>query len=164
MDAKGAGTRKGPSTPVRRPGRVEHHIAEVAEDWLADLKAGNRAPATLQLNGRAVGNLVDFLNRKGIRPTMEAVLSEVLRAYLVPFYAAARSELAERYAFTPGATHIEVFDQHRDFSVRSTGFEGFPALGVCFGPVVTAVSPVSELRGKFSWARTSFNERNRPPR
>jgi tetratricopeptide (TPR) repeat protein len=29
---------------------------------------------------------------------------------------------------------------------------------VCFGPVVTAVSPVSELRGTFSWARTSFHE------
>ena len=32
--------------------------------------------------------------------------------------------------------------------MRSTGFEGFPALGVCFGPVVTAVSPlVAAVRG-----------------
>jgi tetratricopeptide (TPR) repeat protein len=29
---------------------------------------------------------------------------------------------------------------------------------VCFGPVVTAVSPLSELRGSFSWARTAFHE------
>jgi predicted Zn-dependent protease len=84
--------------------------------------------------------------------------AEVLRTYMQPFYAAARSELAERYGFTPTPTHIEVFEHHKDFSVRSTGFEGFPALGVCFGPVVTAVSPVSELRGKFCWARTSFHE------
>ena len=68
------------------------------------------------------------------------------------------TELAARYGFTPEPTHIEVFRRWTDFSVRSTGFEGFPALGVCFGPVVTAVSPLSELRGSFSWARTSFHE------
>ena len=84
--------------------------------------------------------------------------SKVLEAYLVPFYAHSRDELSARYGFTPGPVQIEVFERHRDFSVRSTGFEGFPALGVCFGPVVTAVSPVSEMRGSFSWARTSFHE------
>lgn len=84
--------------------------------------------------------------------------ASVLQTYLVPFYAEARESLAARYGFTPGPVQIEVFERHKDFSVRSTGFEGFPALGVCFGPVVTAVSPVSEMRGTFSWARTSFHE------
>ncbi len=84
--------------------------------------------------------------------------ADVLRAYLVPFYTKARAELCERYGHTPAPTTIEVFDKHADFSVRSTGFEGFPALGVCFGPVVTSVSPLSELRGTQSWARTSFHE------
>ncbi|MCK6446318.1 MAG: tetratricopeptide repeat protein [Planctomycetes bacterium] len=82
----------------------------------------------------------------------------VFRTYWIPFYADERAELARRYGFTPSPTHIEVFDTWADFSVRSTGFEGFPALGVCFGPVVTAVSPISELRGNFSWARTAFHE------
>jgi cellulose synthase operon protein C len=82
----------------------------------------------------------------------------VLATYLIPFYENARAELAKRYGFTPQPTTIEVFRQHKDFSVRSTGFEGFPALGVCFGPVVTAVSPLSEMRGTQSWARTSFHE------
>lgn len=82
----------------------------------------------------------------------------VFRSTLVPFYQDARTELARRYGFTPGPTTIEVFDRHADFSVRSTGFEGFPALGVCFGPVVTAVSPLAEMRGTQSWARTSFHE------
>ncbi len=84
--------------------------------------------------------------------------AEVLRTYLLPYYRQAREELAERYSFTPGPTRIEVFDRHRDFSVRSVGFEGFPALGVCFGPVVTALSPLAEMRGTFSWARTGFHE------
>jgi len=84
--------------------------------------------------------------------------AEVFRSTLNPFYQDARAELARRYGFTPGPTTIEVFDRHADFSVRSTGFEGFPALGVCFGPVVTAVSPLAEMRGTQSWARTSFHE------
>ncbi|MEL6428709.1 MAG: tetratricopeptide repeat protein [Planctomycetota bacterium] len=83
---------------------------------------------------------------------------EVLSTYLVPYYEGARAELSERYGFTPGPTRIAVFRDHSDFSVRSVGFEGFPALGVCFGPVVTAVSPLSGLRGSFSWARTGFHE------
>lgn len=84
--------------------------------------------------------------------------AEVLETYLVPYYAQAREELAERYGHTPGPTRIAVFRELSDFSVRSVGFEGFPALGVCFGPVVTAVSPLSQLRGSFSWARTGFHE------
>jgi len=82
----------------------------------------------------------------------------VLAAYYPDFYGQAREELAQRYGYTPGPTKIEVFRAWEDFSVRSTGFQGYPALGVCFGPVVTAVSPLCELRGTFSWARTSFHE------
>ncbi|MDF1839677.1 MAG: tetratricopeptide repeat protein, partial [Planctomycetota bacterium] len=82
----------------------------------------------------------------------------VFRAYWVPYYEQAREELAERYGFTPGTTTIEIFREHGDFSVRSVGFEGFPALGVCFGPVITSLSPLSSMRGRFSWARTGFHE------
>ena len=88
----------------------------------------------------------------------EPAAAEVLGTYLMPFYEAARDELAERYGFTPDPVRIEVFGSFQDFSVRSTGFEGFPALGVCYGPVVTAVSPLAEMRGNFSWARTAFHE------
>ncbi len=84
--------------------------------------------------------------------------AEVLSAYQEPFFLDAREELSSRYGFTTGPVRIEVFHRFEDFSVRSTGFEGFPALGVCFGPVVTAVSPLSEMRGNFSWARTAFHE------
>ncbi|MFT4537886.1 MAG: tetratricopeptide (TPR) repeat protein [Planctomycetota bacterium] len=84
--------------------------------------------------------------------------ADVLMTYLVPFYHEARTEFAERYGHTPSKTKIEVFRRHEDFSVRSVGFQGFPALGVCFGPVVTSLSPLSAMRGNFSWARTAFHE------
>jgi len=82
----------------------------------------------------------------------------VLSRYMVPFYQEHMDGLAERYRHTPEPTVVQVFRDHEDFSVRSTGFQGFPALGVCFGPVVTAVSPLSQLRRNFSWARTAFHE------
>ncbi len=82
----------------------------------------------------------------------------VFEAYLVPFYQDAREQFAARYGHTPGRTRVEVFRRFSDFSVRSVGFEGFPALGVCFGPVVTSVSPLAEIRGTFSWARTAWHE------
>jgi tetratricopeptide (TPR) repeat protein len=82
----------------------------------------------------------------------------IYEVYLEDFYRSAREELSARYGYTPGPARIEVFRRWEDFSVRSTGFQGYPALGVCFGPVVTAVSPLSELRGSFSWARTSYHE------
>ncbi len=84
--------------------------------------------------------------------------AEVFETYLVPFYSEARETFATRYGHTPGHTRIEVFRRFSDFSVRSVGFEGFPALGVCFGPVVTSVSPLAEIRGSFSWARTAWHE------
>ena len=98
------------------------------------------------------------LDAGGLQFAWSPAGSEVLATYLVPFYQDARRELALRYGYSSGPVRIEVFDRHEDFSVRSTGFQGFPALGVCFGPVVTAVSPLSELRGTFSWARTSYHE------
>jgi predicted Zn-dependent protease len=105
---------------------------------------------------------IDESFREFVEPTLTFAWipegSEVLELYWPPFYEAARRELIERYGFDPGPVRIEVFERHGDFSVRSTGYEGFPALGVCFGPVVTAVSPLSELRGTFSWARTGFHE------
>jgi len=88
----------------------------------------------------------------------EPAAAAILERYTVPFYAEAREELAERYGFTPGDVRIEFFGEHDDFSVRSTGFPGYSALGVCFGPVVTAVSPLAEMRRRFSWARTAFHE------
>jgi tetratricopeptide (TPR) repeat protein len=105
-----------------------------------------------------MGTAYTTLNRGELSFVWSPAAAEVLQTYLVPFYRSAREELSTRYGYTPGPVQIEVFQRHRDFSVRSTGFEGFPALGVCFGPVVTAVSPISELRGSFSWARTSFHE------
>lgn len=53
---------------------------------------------------------------------------------------------------------VEMFPQMADFSVRSVGLVGVGAVGVCFGHLVTLVSPRSEARWTFVWRRTALHE------
>ncbi len=84
---------------------------------------------------------------------------DVLGPLLAQRLLAARADMAARWGVDPGGeVLVEVFDHHADFSVRTVGFEGFMALGACFGRVVTLLSPLCELRGQFHWAQTAVHE------
>jgi tetratricopeptide (TPR) repeat protein len=85
------------------------------------------------------------------------------------------ARLKEKYGWEPPEqVLIEMFPEHDDFSVRTVGMGGLGAVGACFGPLVTLLSPRSELRGSFVWRRTALHElahvftlgrsRNRVPR
>lgn len=84
----------------------------------------------------------------------------VVRETLPAFYEEARRFYGERYGYVPPAkVLVEVLRTFDDFSVRTTGFQGFGALGVCFGPVITSVSPLSEaFRGNFSYLDAAWHE------
>jgi len=84
----------------------------------------------------------------------------VLREYVPALLGEALEGLGARYGYRPeGKVFVEFFDRYGDFSVRTIGFTGFGALGACFGPVVTQVSPLApEVRGQFSWAATLWHE------
>jgi len=84
----------------------------------------------------------------------------VAGAVLSGFYEEARRDYAKRYGWLPpGKTNVELFRQWEDFSVRTIGQPGFPALGVTFGPLITSVSPLAdEIRGKFSYVDTAWHE------
>ncbi|MGB3966022.1 MAG: hypothetical protein WBO45_04780, partial [Planctomycetota bacterium] len=87
--------------------------------------------------------------------------AEVLSAYLVPVQLAAAEVLGAKYQWRPTAkVKVEVFQTWDDFSVRTIGFRGFTALGACFGPLITLVSPVdADLRLQdFMWEATAWHE------
>lgn len=86
---------------------------------------------------------------------------QVLGVLLPEVLGDARVDLASRWGFDPQTNDevlIEVFDVHADFSARTVGFEGFFAVGACFGNVVTLVSPISEMRRRFHWQQTAVHE------
>jgi cellulose synthase operon protein C len=58
----------------------------------------------------------------------------------------------------PGPVQVEVYPDHADFAVRSTGMPGLGALGVTFGEVVAMDSPSASEPGSFNWASTLRHE------
>lgn len=73
--------------------------------------------------------------------------------------AASLSVLEERWEFRPEKPlFISVFDEQSDFAARTIGLPGFPALGACFGRVVTLDSPRALPPGAFSWRATLHHE------
>jgi cellulose synthase operon protein C len=57
-----------------------------------------------------------------------------------------------------GPVQVEVYPDHEDFAVRTTGMPGLGALGVTFGEVVAMDSPSARKPGDFNWGATLWHE------
>jgi hypothetical protein len=53
---------------------------------------------------------------------------------------------------------VEVYMDHEDFAVRTTGMPGLGALGVTFGKVIAMDSPSARKPGDFNWGSTLWHE------
>jgi hypothetical protein len=98
------------------------------------------------------------------RPLLEGALTNTLRA--------AWEDMRRRYRYTPRTpVWVELYASDAHFSVRTSDLPNVGVQGVCFGPVVTALSPRA---GSFDWAQITIQElahvfhiqlsRNRVPR
>jgi tetratricopeptide (TPR) repeat protein len=66
---------------------------------------------------------------------------------------------AKRYGHRPeGRIRVELYPDHRDFSVRTVGLAGIGILGVSFGPVVALDSPSARPVGSFNWGSVLWHE------
>jgi len=72
----------------------------------------------------------------------------------------ARTTLGDKYNFRPDKrTLVEVFPEQKDFAIRTfmmPGGEGF--LAVCFGNVITANSPASQVATPVNWHAVLWHE------
>ncbi|MDA9297296.1 peptidase MA family metallohydrolase, partial [Gammaproteobacteria bacterium] len=68
---------------------------------------------------------------------------QVLWPYLEPLLEESWDTLTAKYGFEPeGPILIQVFENSQDFAVRSVGLPDIgPLVGICFGKVITLVSP-----------------------
>ncbi|MBX3276352.1 MAG: hypothetical protein KF729_39230, partial [Sandaracinaceae bacterium] len=81
-----------------------------------------------------------------------AVMGPTLTATLVPAW----EDMRRRYGFTPRTpVHLEMFSDPQHFSVRTSGLPNIGVQGVCFGQVVTALSPRA---GPFNWGQITWHE------
>ena len=72
----------------------------------------------------------------------------------------ARTNLSAKYGMTlTNPTVVEIFTDQKDFGVRTFGMPGNPGfLGVCFGSVITANSPVSQADHPANWQAVLWHE------
>jgi tetratricopeptide (TPR) repeat protein len=109
----------------------------------------------------ALGWMKSFVVRETPRfkVRMASSEAEVLEPYLLPLMDEAWETLTTKYGLTlEPVVHVDAFHRMDDFSVRSVGVPGLPALGVCFGKVITLLGPTSRELGSFSWSRTAWHE------
>ena len=67
--------------------------------------------------------------------------SEEILPELYAELAKARHTLDRAYGVDPGTTRFEIFDRPEDFAIRTVGTSALGAVGVCFGPTITAIGP-----------------------
>jgi cellulose synthase operon protein C len=80
-------------------------------------------------------------------PYIQAELHTILATY------------EKKYKMTlPEPVQLEVYPNHEDFAVRTTGMPGLGALGVTFGEVVAMDSPSARKPGDFNWGATIWHE------
>ncbi len=81
---------------------------------------------------------------------------KILARYLEPSLERAFADMVARYGFTPKTpVIIELYQDGTDYSVRTVGLPNLGALGVCFGQVITAMSPTN---GNINWGMVLWHE------
>jgi len=82
-----------------------------------------------------------------LRPYFDAEMKRIMAAY------------DKKYKMKlPGPVQVEVYPDHEDFAVRTTGMPGLGALGVTFGEVIAMDSPSGRPPGQFHWGSTLWHE------
>ena len=85
--------------------------------------------------------------------------SGVLRPYLQAEIDNSIATYDKKYRMKlPGKVEVELYENHPDFEVRTTGMTGLGALGVTFGLSIAMDSPSGRKPGDFHWAATLWHE------
>ena len=80
----------------------------------------------------------------------------VLSRYLEPTMEKAFADMVRRYGFTPKTpVMLELYADRNDYGIRTVGLPDIAALGVCFGQVITAMSPAN---GDINWGMVLWHE------
>lgn len=80
----------------------------------------------------------------------------VLARYLEPTMERAFADMVKRYGFTPKTpVTLELYADRNDYAIRTVGLPDLAALAVCFGQVITAMSPAN---GDVNWGMILWHE------
>ncbi len=96
-------------------------------------------------------------------PQLTLRLREDQRGVLAPYVRRLAEQsiarFSERYRFAPAETIIvELYPDHEDFVVRTTGMPGLGILGATFGYLLAMDSPTAHPEASYHWGTTLWHE------
>jgi tetratricopeptide (TPR) repeat protein len=130
------------------------------KEWLDKSWKGDeynvRTYNTLNLYDKTIPNDYAFTTTKSFKIRYHKSEQKLLGRYLEPVMERAFAEMVKRYGFTPKTPVIlELYADAGDYAVRTVGLPSLGALGVCFGQVITAMSPSN---GDINWGMVMWHE------
>jgi len=129
-------------------------------DWLKKAWKGDqynmRTKNTLDLFEDFIPREYEFTTSKNFKIRYHVDEKPVYRRYVEPLLEQAFADMVKRYGFTPTTpVVVELFQNADHYSVRTIGLPNLGALGVCFGQVITAMSPSV---GDINWSMVLWHE------
>lgn len=129
-------------------------------DWLKKAWAGDkynvRTFNTKNLFERKIPKEYGFQTTKSFKIRYQKDEKPVLSRYLEPVMERAFADMTLRYGFAPKQPVIlELYADREDYAIRTVGLPDLGALGVCFGQVITAMSPAN---GDINWGMVLWHE------
>ncbi|MBX7193685.1 MAG: tetratricopeptide repeat protein, partial [Sandaracinaceae bacterium] len=151
-DARAMATR---GMNLLRLGREDEGITQLRAAFRRD-RFNVRVFNTLNLWDDVITPQYEWVDGRTLRFRFHRDERPVLEPLAVPHLEAAFADMRRRYGFTPqGPVHVELFATTQHFSVRTEGLPNLGVQGVCFGQVLTALSPRA---GEFDWAQITTHE------
>ncbi len=97
-----------------------------------------------------------FRDSKNFRIRYKREEEAVLRPQIEPTMERAFADMVKRYGFTPKTpVAVELYADSDAYAIRTVGLPNLSALGVCFGQVITALSPTT---GDLNWGMVLWHE------
>ena len=138
-----------------RLGREPEGLAALRESWKGD-KYNVRTYNLLQLFEDVIPKRYVMIEAPPFRLRVPTAERAVLEATVVPLLQQARVAFDALYETKlQGPITLELYSDPKHYAVRTVGLPGLEAIGVTFGPVITAMSPSI---GKFNWGMVVWHE------
>jgi tetratricopeptide (TPR) repeat protein len=129
-------------------------------EWLDKAHKGDgynvRTVNTLNLFEEQIPKNYSFHATKSFKIRYHNDEKPALSRYLEPTMERAFADMVKRYGFTPKTpVTLELYPDKEAYAVRTVGLPDVSALGVCFGQVITAMSPMT---GDINWGMVMWHE------
>lgn len=129
-------------------------------EWLDKAYKGDgynvRTVNTLNLFENQIPKDYSFQTTKSFKIRYHNSEKPALSRYLEPTMERAFADMVKRYGFTPKTPVVlELYPDKEAYAVRTVGLPDVAALGVCFGQVITAMSPMT---GDINWGMVLWHE------